>query len=44
MGASLTYKQFSVGLNYVDTDATFLTYSGKNASKGGIVGSVGVSF
>ena len=44
LGATLTYKQFSVGVTYVDTDATFLTYSGKNASKGGVVGNVTVSF
>jgi len=44
LGATLTYKAISLGVQYVDTDATFITPSGKNASKGGIVGSIGVSF
>ena len=31
-----------LGIQYVDTDGTFITPSGKNASKGGVVGSLGV--
>ena len=44
LGASLTFKAISLGVQYVDTDATYITPSGKNAAKGGIVGSIGVSF
>jgi uncharacterized protein (TIGR02001 family) len=43
-GAALAYKQLTFGINYVDTDGDFITPTGKNASKGGVVGSVGVSF
>jgi uncharacterized protein (TIGR02001 family) len=43
-GATLTYKALTFGLQYVDTDGAFITPSGKNASKAGIVGSVGVAF
>jgi uncharacterized protein (TIGR02001 family) len=44
VGASLTYKVITLGVQYVDTDATFISSSGKNASKGGIVATLGVSF
>jgi uncharacterized protein (TIGR02001 family) len=44
LGASYAIKNFSVGLSYVDTDGTFITPSGRNASKAGVVASVGVSF
>lgn len=44
LGASLTYKQITLGVQYVDTNATFISSSGKNASKGGVVGSLGVAF
>lgn len=44
LGASLTYKQITLGVQYVDTDATFISSSGKNASKGGVVGTLGVAF
>jgi uncharacterized protein (TIGR02001 family) len=44
LGATLTYKAITLGVQYVDTDGDFFTPSGKNASKGGIVGSIGVSF
>ncbi len=44
LGATLTYKAITFGVQYVDTDGNFITPSGKNASKGGIVGSIGVSF
>ncbi len=44
VGATATYKALTIGVQYVDTDGDFLTPSGKNASKGGVVASVGVSF
>ena len=44
LGASYAVKNFTVGLSYVDTDGTFITPSGRNASKGGLVASVGVAF
>ena len=44
LGASLTYKQITLGVQYVDTDARFVSSSGKNVSKGGVVGSLGVAF
>jgi uncharacterized protein (TIGR02001 family) len=44
LGASVAWKAMSFGLSYVDTDGTFITPSGRNASKAGIVGSVGVAF
>jgi uncharacterized protein (TIGR02001 family) len=44
VGATYTYKQFTIGVQYVDTDALFVSGTGKNVSKGGVVGSVGVSF
>lgn len=44
LGATLTYKALTFGVQYVDTDAVFITPSGKNAAKAGIVASVGVSF
>jgi uncharacterized protein (TIGR02001 family) len=44
LGAQYTYKVLSFGLSYVDTDGTFITPTGKNASGSGVVGSVGVSF
>jgi uncharacterized protein (TIGR02001 family) len=44
LGASYTYKVLSFGIQYVDTDGDFITPTGKNASKGGVVGSVSVSF
>jgi len=44
LGATVTYKALTFGLQYVDTDGDFITPSGKNASKAGLVGSVGVSF
>jgi uncharacterized protein (TIGR02001 family) len=43
-GATLTYKALTFGIQYVDTDGDFITPTGKNASKAGIVGSVGVAF
>lgn len=44
LGGSVAWKTLSVGLSYVDTDGDFITPSGRNASKTGIVASVGVSF
>ena len=44
LGASLTWHALSFGLQYVDTNGTFITPTGKNASKAGVVGSVGVAF
>lgn len=44
VGATYTYKALTFGVSYVDTDGDFITPTGKNASKGGILGSVGVSF
>jgi len=44
LGATYTYKALTFGVSYVDTDGDFITPSGKNASKGGVIGSIGVSF
>jgi uncharacterized protein (TIGR02001 family) len=44
VGATLTYKAITLGVQYIDTDGDFITPSGKNASKGGVVASLGVSF
>jgi uncharacterized protein (TIGR02001 family) len=44
LGGSYTVKSLSFGLSYVDTDATFITPSGRNASKAGVVASLGVAF
>jgi uncharacterized protein (TIGR02001 family) len=44
LGASVAWKSLSFGLSYVDTDGTFITPSGRNASKAGVVASVGVAF
>jgi len=44
LGASYTIKNLTIGLTYVDTDGTFITPSGRNASKAGVVGSIGVAF
>jgi uncharacterized protein (TIGR02001 family) len=44
LGASATYKNLTFGVQYVDTDTFFITPSGKDAAKGGVIGSVGVSF
>ena len=43
LGASVTYKAITLGVQYIDTDARFLSPT-KNVSKGGVVGSIGVSF
>ena len=44
LGASAAIGNLSLGLAYVDTDGTFITPTGRNASGGGIVASVGVAF
>jgi len=44
LGASVALKSVTFGLSYVDTDDAFITPSGRNASKAGVVASVGVAF
>ena len=45
VGATYTWKNLIFGVSYVDTNKALLgPISGKNISKGGIVGSVGVAF
>ena len=44
LGATVAWKALTLGLQYFDTDGTFITPSGKNAAGSGVVASVGVSF
>lgn len=44
LGASLTFKALTLGVQYVDTNTTFFTPSGKDAAKGGVVFTLGASF
>lgn len=44
LAASFTTRGLTLGLGYVDTDVSFITPSGRNASKAGVVASLGVSF
>ena len=44
VGASYAIKNLAIGLSYVDTDGRVVTPSGRNASKAGLVASLGVSF
>ena len=45
VGATLTYKAITLGVQYVDTDASPLfSLTGKNVAKGGVVATLGVSF
>ncbi len=44
IGASVTHKALSFGVQYVDTNTTFFTPSGKDAGKGGVVFTLGASF
>lgn len=44
LGASATWKNLTAGLAYVDTEKSFITPSGRNASKAGLVASLGVAF
>jgi uncharacterized protein (TIGR02001 family) len=43
-GVSYTTGPLTLGIQYVDTDGTFTTLTGRNASGSGVVGSVGVAF
>lgn len=44
LGASASWKGITFGVQYVDTDTFFITPSGKDVAKGGVIGSIGVSF
>ena len=45
IGATYAVGPLTLGIQYVDTDGTFITpITGRNASGGGVVGSVGVAF
>lgn len=44
LGASVAWKNLTAGIAYVDTDGRFITPSGRNASKAGVVTSLGVTF
>ena len=44
LGASMTFKALTLGVQYVDTNTTFFTPSGKDAAKGGVVFTLGASF
>ena len=44
IGASVTRKNITLGVQYVDTDGDFITPSGRNASKGAVLLSLGASF
>lgn len=45
IGASVAIKNVSVGIQYVDASKDFINpFNGRNESKAGVVGSVGVSF
>lgn len=44
VGATFTRKALTVGLSYVDTDKSLYDPRGRNISKGGLVGSLAVSF
>jgi uncharacterized protein (TIGR02001 family) len=44
VGATYTHGPLTLGVQYVDTDGTFITPTGRNASRAGVVGSVGVAF
>lgn len=44
VGATYTWNHLTFGVSYVDTDGTFITPSGRNASKAGVVASLGVAF
>lgn len=44
LGAAATYKALTLGVAYVDTDARFLSATGNNVSKGGVVGTLTASF
>lgn len=45
LGATVTFKALTLGIQYVDTDASpFVTGSGKDVTEGGVVATLGVSF
>jgi uncharacterized protein (TIGR02001 family) len=47
LGATYTYKAFTLGVSYVDTNATLFSgipNANRNITKGGVVGTLGVSF
>jgi len=44
LGASATWNHVTVGVAYVDAEGVFTTPSGRDAAKGGVVASLGVSF
>jgi len=44
LGATVAWHALTLGVQYVDTNGAFITPSGKNASKAGVVGSIGVAF
>lgn len=44
IGATYTWKNLVLGVSYVDTNKALISPSGKNVSKGGIVGTIGVTF
>ena len=44
LGATVTVKNLTAGLQYVDTNKSLYSPSGRNISKGGIVASLGASF
>ncbi|PZO89743.1 MAG: hypothetical protein DI623_09255 [Sphingomonas sanxanigenens] len=44
LGVSYTWKALTFGVNYVDTNKSLFVPSGRNASKAGVVGSIGVAF
>ncbi len=44
LGASATWKALTLGVSYVDTNTTFITPSGKDAAKGGVVVSLTAAF
>lgn len=44
VGATVTVKNLTAGLQYVDTNKSLFSPSGRNISKGGVVASLGVTF
>jgi len=44
LGATVTWKALTFGVQYVDTDTHFPTPSGKDAAKGSVIGSISASF
>lgn len=44
LGATYTWNALTLGIQYVDTDTTYVTPTGKDGAKSGVVGSLTVSF